>query len=454
MKRSDSFEWSRSRPPRGLRARQLLGDKYRVERRIDRGGFADVYRARDIVEGIPVALKVPHAHLVDRETLETFRKEARLVARLDHPGVLPLKTANFIDGHFVIVYPLGDCNLATRMTKRLATRTALDYCEQLLEALAYAHEQRIVHCDVKPENILLFPDNRLRLTDFGIAKIAFRTLRAAGTGTVGYVAPEQAMGRPSFRSDVFSAGLVMYRLHAGQLPEWPFEWPFAGHERLKRRLHPDAIAMLRRSLALDPRDRYRDAGHFLKAFRRLRQRGRLLAAPATPVKRVAADPAADWKQVRVRQFRSQFGAKLEARHQCIACKGPVAESMAYCPWCRAERRTHPEGTRFPAACGRCKRGVKLDWRFCPWCYGAGIGPLSDRSFTDKRYTATCSRGECGRDLMPWMRYCPWCRTKVSRKWRIEGTTQRCTRCQWGTLHDFWNGCPWCGHKQPAHSDKH
>src|SRR5690606_6396218 len=84
-----------------LKARQKLG-KYRIVRRIARGGFAEVYEARDTVEGIRVALKIPHAEHVTPEALETFKKEVRLVARLDHPGILPIKTAGPVDGRFVI----------------------------------------------------------------------------------------------------------------------------------------------------------------------------------------------------------------------------------------------------------------------------------------------------------------------------------------------------------------
>ena len=78
----------------------------------------------------------------------------------------------------------------------------VDLARQVLEAVAHAHEHRIIHCDIKPENFILFPGNRLRLTDFGISRLAARTVLASGSGTVGYVAPEQAMGRASFQSDV------------------------------------------------------------------------------------------------------------------------------------------------------------------------------------------------------------------------------------------------------------
>ena len=99
-----------------LKARQRLG-KYRIERRVSSGGFADVYRALDTIEGVRVALKVPHPHLLTKELLEDFRNEVRLMARLDHVNILPLKDASVVQSHFVIVFPLGERTLADRLTE-------------------------------------------------------------------------------------------------------------------------------------------------------------------------------------------------------------------------------------------------------------------------------------------------------------------------------------------------
>lgn len=261
-----------------LRVRQRLG-KYRIERQLARGGFAVVYQAMDTIEGIRVALKIPHASLIDESVLKDFRTEVRLTVKLDHPNILPLRNASFIDDKFVLVFPLGERSLDDRIRKRMSCETALEYAEQMLEAVAYAHRQRIIHCDIKPENVILF-GKRLRLSDFGIAKVAQRTVRAAGTGTVGYMAPEQAMGKPSFRSDVFSLGLVLYRMLTGQWPEWPYDWPPPGYARLRRRAHPDLIAFVHRAIEPDPRRRFRDADQMLSAFRRIKRRCLLFAAEA------------------------------------------------------------------------------------------------------------------------------------------------------------------------------
>ncbi|MGE0374865.1 MAG: serine/threonine-protein kinase [Planctomycetaceae bacterium] len=248
-----------------LTARQRLG-KYRIEKRISDGGFATVYQAMDTIEGIRVALKIPHAKNVTQEVLNDFRHEVRLAVQLEHPHILALKNASFIDGQFVIAFPLGERTLSDRLTSRVSLNTALDYAQQMMEAVAFAHRHRIIHCDIKPENLIIFSGNRLKLTDFGIAKVAQRTVRGSGTGTIGYMAPEQAMGKPSLRSDVFSLGLILYRMLSGKWPEWPFDWPPANFQRVRGRVHPDLITVIRRAIDPQPRKRYRDAEHLLRAF--------------------------------------------------------------------------------------------------------------------------------------------------------------------------------------------
>ncbi len=403
-----------------------------------------VYRALDTIEGIPVALKIPHRDLVTEQTLEMFRKEVRLTAKLDHPNILPIKNASFIDRDFVIVFPLGEGTLGDRMRHRISTPVALDIAEQMLDALAFAHRHRVIHCDVKPENIILFHGNRVRLTDFGIAKVALRTRAetGSGTGTVGYLAPEQAMGKPTLRSDVFAAGLVLYRMFAGRLPEWPYEWPLPGFDRLKEKVSPDFIAFLRRAMEVSEHRRYKDAIQMRTAFERVKKR-----AQRRPPQRKRAKSRPDWKTIRLREFKRRFGKTLDVRSACDRCHGPIAPSMQHCPWCGSRRRVYRGPVKFPERCRRCGRGMKSDWRFCAWCYGPSVEPAS-REYTDVRYEAKCRNPSCGRrDLMPFMRYCPWCRTKVTRAWKVGETRDKCARCGWGVLAEFWNYCPWCGLKQ-------
>jgi serine/threonine-protein kinase len=267
-----------------LRNRQRLG-KYRIEKQLAQGGFAHVYQAIDTIEGVRVALKMPHQSNVTPTMLETFQREARLVARLDHPNILPLKDASFIDGRFVITSKLGEQTLSDRLKKRISFVHAISVIEQMIDAVAYAHRNKIIHCDIKPDNMILLPDGRLQLMDFGIAKVAqktiIRTMIASGSGTVGYMAPEQAMGRPSARSDVFSIGLIAYKILTGHLPEWPFEWPPLGYAILRRKVHPDLIQLIRRSVEMRPSRRFHDANDMLVAFRRIKPRSMKFAALRT-----------------------------------------------------------------------------------------------------------------------------------------------------------------------------
>lgn len=433
-----------SEHPYKLRVRQRLG-KYRIERRIATGGFANVYEAYDTIEGIRVALKVPHGDLIKPSTLNDFRNEVRVTANLEHPNILSIKTAGFIEDCFVVVYALGRHTLEERLKKRLALRTALDYAEQLLEATAFAHERHLIHCDIKPDNCILFEGDRLRLADFGIAKFARKTLSGSGAGTVGYMAPEQAMGKPSFRSDVFSIGLILYQMLTGELPEWPYSWPLPGYARLRTKVSPDMIALLKKCLQIDARKRYRDATALLAAFRRARstslqqaRKRRTKSANPRPLKQ-------KWKSIREREFRRHYRKTFGHLVNCGRCKHPVGETMSACPWCGFRPKVYRGETNFPARCGRCGRGMKLDWAYCPWCYGPGFEHVENREYSDARYSGRCANPRClRRDLMPFMRYCPWCRTKVQRKWKIPDSSDKCPKCGWGVLKDVWGWCPWCG----------
>jgi serine/threonine-protein kinase len=407
------------------------------------GGFAAVYAAQDTIEGVQVALKIPHPSLVTVEILDDFYREVRLAAGLAHPNILALKNADFIEGKFVAVTALGDETLGERLTRRIATAKALDFAEQALSAVAFAHEEGVIHCDIKPENFIIFDGQVLRLTDFGLAKVALQTVHASGSGTLGYIAPEQAMGKPSRRSDVFSLGLVIYRMLSGQLPEWPFAWPAAGHRKIQRKAGAAIVEVLAKAISLEPRRRFADAGKMLAAFSRARRKSLKSSVESrSPSRRGNAEPA--WPKVQRREFMKLYGRTLATRHTCQSCSGPVAEAMSTCPWCGADRTLHRGETSFPAQCPRCHRGMKLDWRYCPWCYGPGFESHGKRSYSDRRYSARCANRSCSRkDLMPFMRYCPWCRRKVRKAWKIPGERSSCRECGWGVLPGFWHCCPWC-----------
>lgn len=429
--------------------------KYRIRKRLAVGGFAQVFRATDTIEGVDVALKLPLAEHLTPDVLDDFLREIRVAAKLRHPNVLTLKNADRIGDKLFIAYPLGCESLEDRLKRRVSLSAALDFAEQLLSGLAYAHGCGVIHCDIKPANLILFDDGRIRLTDFGIAKVAARTIAASASGTIGFMAPEQALGRPSARSDVFSAGLVLARIFAGRVPEWPFDWPIAGHDRILR-LAPALSPVIRKALQIDARRRYRDCGQMLAAFVRakratIRRSSRGQLRPRNKHGKSATAKVPDWKSVRLRQLRRRLGGTLQLRQECGACGQPLDERMHACPWCGEAPAPDPEASTFPATCPRCDRGVKLDWPYCAWCYGAKIGPTSDRRFSDRRYDGTCA--QCRGRLIPHSKYCPWCRVKVKRRWRIGGEARPCKKCGDDVMPGFWSCCPWCGAGLPKLSGR-
>jgi serine/threonine-protein kinase len=427
-----------------LKARQKL-DKYKILERIASGPLANVYKAFDTIHKSRVALKIPKP--ARNITNEDFLREVQVATRLVHPNIITLLNASFIGDYFVIAMELGEESLADRLIRRISTEKALELADQAIAALAYAHRNKVIHCDIKPENYIVFPGNHLKLTDFGFAKISIRTLKASGSGTIDYIAPEQAMGRPKFQSDVFSLGLVLYRMFSGKLPEWPFNWPMIGHERVMARVGPDLAAIIRKAIKLDPADRYKDAVHMYADFRKVKVRGKSSRRIRSTLK---ARKKTSWRKLRWREFQSQFRKALDTRYDCRRCQGPVSESMQHCPWCGTDNPAPKDDTRMPGVCPRCERGVKSDWAYCAYCYGPGFEVETRRRFADKRYSAKCSNPRCKEPLMPFMRYCPWCRTRVKRPWKLPGSDYKCRSCRSGIAGDFWNYCAWC--REPVKRD--
>lgn len=256
----------KSTPERALRRGVVLG-KYRLAQRLGEGGFSEVWRAKDIVENRWVALKLPQ--LVEPGSLEEeeLLAEVRLSARLDHPNILRTRNADRIGDRYVIASDLADETLEERIARRLGTRRALHFVHQILEGLAFAHGARVIHRDLKPSNLMIFDDDRVLIADFGLAKVAKHTMiSATGSGTVLYVAPEQAHGYPCFASDIFSLGLIVHQMLTGSLPRWPFEWPFEGHATLRGKVPTSMVEFVRMAVQRDHRDRFHDAGAMLRAF--------------------------------------------------------------------------------------------------------------------------------------------------------------------------------------------
>lgn len=249
------------RDPKLLRVGGKLG-KYKLLRRLGQGAFARVYAGFDTIEQRHVALKIPHTP--DQEALDDALHEVRVMGKLSHPNILGMRGADFVEGHLVLTFPLGLESLDERLKRRVGRRRAIEYTRQLLEGLAHAHERKVVHRDIKPDNIIVF-ESGLKISDFGAARASCRTRYGTSVGTVGYMAPEQGLGRSSPRADVFSMGLVLYRMTTGRLLEWPFEWPGPGGARLGT-WPPVWSEFLRGALELHEHRRYPNGERMLSAF--------------------------------------------------------------------------------------------------------------------------------------------------------------------------------------------
>lgn len=205
---------------------QLIADRYELKDPVGKGGMATVYSAYDTQLERTVALKILHEHFgEDEDYVDRFRREARAAAQLSHPGIVTVIDRGEEDGRQFIVFEFVEGETLKDLVERggpLPVRGALEIGLQVGRALAFAHQQGLIHRDIKPQNVLLNGDGRAKVTDFGIA----RSLDAVGhteTGTVlgtsHYIAPEQARGeRVDAQTDVYSFGVVLYELLTGDVP--------------------------------------------------------------------------------------------------------------------------------------------------------------------------------------------------------------------------------------------
>jgi eukaryotic-like serine/threonine-protein kinase len=203
-----------------------LPERYRVERELGRGGMGRVFAARDEKLGRDVAIKVLAVGNGDEQTLRRFEQEARAAALLEHPNIVAVyDIGQHESGPYIVSELLRGETLRDRMAgKPLRVEDALDYATQLAMGLTAAHDKGVIHRDLKPENLFITRDGRLKILDFGIAKLVTQpgtTLTKSGTimGTVGYMAPEQVRsGDVDVRSDIFSFGSVLHEMLSGTQP--------------------------------------------------------------------------------------------------------------------------------------------------------------------------------------------------------------------------------------------
>ena len=275
----------------------VLGGRYALTDRIAIGGMGEVWKAKDRVLGRVVAVKIlKEEYTGDPNFLQRFRAEARHTALLNHPGVANVFDYGEEEGSAFLVMELVPGEPLSNMIERQKTLdpdTVLNYIGQTARALAAAHAQGLVHRDVKPGNLIITPDNRVKVTDFGIARLADQVpLTATGQvmGTAQYLAPEQATGQTATgSSDIYSLGIIGYECLAGRRP-------FTGESQiaialaqvndpppaLSERLPEPVRALLMSMLAKDPKDRPATAGALATAVDAIRRGDPEAAVAAVP----------------------------------------------------------------------------------------------------------------------------------------------------------------------------
>jgi serine/threonine-protein kinase len=252
---------------------RVFDKRYVIKRKLGSGGMADVYLAEDQELGRRVALKLLNdRHAADDQFVERFRREAQSAAGLNHPNIVSIFDRGRAEGTYYIAMEYLD----GRTLKELLVRNgptpipiAIDYARQILGALSFAHRNGIIHRDIKPHNIIVGSDGRLKVTDFGIARSGASQMTEAGSivGTAQYLSPEQARGAPvDPRSDLYSLGIVLYEMLTGNVPftgDTPVEIAMKHLSQIPEppsKLRPevphDLDAVVMRALSKEPDQRY------------------------------------------------------------------------------------------------------------------------------------------------------------------------------------------------------
>ena len=282
---------------------ELLGDRYRIERELGRGGMACVYLAKDMKHDRPVAVKVIRPELAASLGRARFLREIAIAARLRHPNIVPLYDSGDVDGILYFVMPYEDGQSLRQLLERrqpMAATQCVAILRDLAKALAYAHTHGVVHRDIKPDNVMLSGDTAV-VTDFGIAKAVTVALDStgntttltnagAGIGTPTYMAPEQAVGDPAtgHRADIYSFGCVAYELVSGAPPfhDMTAHQLIAAHVSLapapltsmQGTVDEQVATLVMRCLAKEPADRPQSAQELVAAID-----GAMLTAPSARV---------------------------------------------------------------------------------------------------------------------------------------------------------------------------
>ena len=323
---------------------QTIG-KYKILSPLGSGGFGTVYLAEDTWIDKKVAIKVPHRQHVDFGDL---LREPRLLATLSHPNIVSILTAEKQDNVFFIVmeYVPGE-TLETVISRdgMIELPRTLDYTCQICNALDHAHQQSVIHRDLRPGNVLVTEHGMVKVADFGTSRII--EIAAQGTTVIGsppYMAPEQFHGKAVFASDIYSLGITMYQMLTSVMPyntpspqdlEKLMRGDLVSAPRLRNPKIPRRINdIVMKAIAPDVAKRYQRAGDLLEDLLAVRDR----ATPSVGVRPPAPAPppatAVATSLEAVQDIRSRLRAReIPQPRFCWHCRKPLHARSARCPFC-------------------------------------------------------------------------------------------------------------------------
>lgn len=306
---------------------EIFDNRYEIIRRLGSGGMADVYLARDTHLGRDVAIKILYKRYAsDSDFVTRFKREAQAAAGLNHPHIVSIYDRGETEGSYYIAMEYLEGKSLKEVISdegRLQPARAIGIAEQILQALSFAHENHVIHRDIKPHNIIINSRDGVKVTDFGIARAgasAKMTETGSILGTAQYLSPEQAQGKVVEQgSDLYSLGVVLFEMLTGRVP-FEGENPVAialkhlsdapvPPQELVPEIPDNLNAVVMKALAKDPQRRYRHADEFLADLRRCQQDLPVAAPPAddtAPTSIISpAAVAAAGEQTAVRSRRSQ-----------------------------------------------------------------------------------------------------------------------------------------------------
>ncbi len=330
----------------------LLGGQsigpYKVVKPLGAGGFGAVFLAEDTRLGKPVALKVPHKQGAEGEEM---LREPKLMAALNHPNIVQIYTVEHIGELFFMVMEFAEGgSLHDYITEKLTLEEseAVEFGLQILAALDYAHERRVLHRDVRPSNVLVGAGKILKLTDFGTSRY-LRTGAQAATrvGSPPYMAPEHFEARTVFASDLYSVGVILYEMVTGQLPVFDVN-PVKIYELIvqgritpvnlkNQKLSREYGEITARAMAPHLSDRYQNAREMIRDLETLKRRlampprERAVDETRARIQATAYGQAAP-KRTPPEAPRVEAPARAKSR-SCWNCHKPVPMSSVTCPAC-------------------------------------------------------------------------------------------------------------------------